>query len=86
MAGDVLVSAEPIIVEVTFRNPLKVSLALSSLSLLWRFSPDAPSPSEEETTTNEQNPALEVGNLSRSWFHVSMVHLYNSRLLFGRHR
>uniref|UniRef100_A0A7N6A6A9 Trafficking protein particle complex 8 n=1 Tax=Anabas testudineus TaxID=64144 RepID=A0A7N6A6A9_ANATE len=39
---------EPIIVEVMFRNPLKVSLALSKLSLLWRFTPY--SPSEEKTT------------------------------------
>uniref|UniRef100_A0A672KZ25 Trafficking protein particle complex subunit 8 n=1 Tax=Sinocyclocheilus grahami TaxID=75366 RepID=A0A672KZ25_SINGR len=28
---------EPIIVEVVFRNPLKVPLALSALSLLWKF-------------------------------------------------
>uniref|UniRef100_A0A667WZ23 Trafficking protein particle complex subunit 8 n=1 Tax=Myripristis murdjan TaxID=586833 RepID=A0A667WZ23_9TELE len=28
---------EPIIVEVTFRNPLKVPLVLSDLSLLWKF-------------------------------------------------
>lgn len=31
-------SIEPIIVEVTFRNPLKVPLVLSDLSLLWKFS------------------------------------------------
>lgn len=30
-------SAEPIVVEVVFRNPLKVPLALSELSLLWKF-------------------------------------------------
>ncbi|KAG7280750.1 hypothetical protein CRUP_037680 [Coryphaenoides rupestris] len=30
---------EPIIVEVTFQNPLKVSLLLSELSLLWSFTP-----------------------------------------------
>ncbi|KAB5539779.1 hypothetical protein PHYPO_G00093090 [Pangasianodon hypophthalmus] len=30
---------EPIIVEVVFRNPLKVPLALSELSLLWKFTP-----------------------------------------------
>uniref|UniRef100_A0A7N6BAC6 Trafficking protein particle complex 8 n=1 Tax=Anabas testudineus TaxID=64144 RepID=A0A7N6BAC6_ANATE len=58
---------EPIIVEVMFRNPLKVSLALSKLSLLWRFTPY--SPSEEKTTeelagetiTNEETLALQVG-------------------------
>uniref|UniRef100_A0A3Q3SYZ1 Trafficking protein particle complex 8 n=1 Tax=Mastacembelus armatus TaxID=205130 RepID=A0A3Q3SYZ1_9TELE len=38
---------EPIIVEVTFRNPLKVSLALSNLSLLWKFSVEGASLSEE---------------------------------------
>lgn len=30
-------TAEPIIVEVVYRNPLKVPLALSALSLLWKF-------------------------------------------------
>lgn len=55
------VSAEPIIVEVTFRNPLKVSLALSILSLLWRFTPDGVS--EELAITNEDTLILGVGNL-----------------------
>uniref|UniRef100_A0A671Y126 Trafficking protein particle complex subunit 8 n=1 Tax=Sparus aurata TaxID=8175 RepID=A0A671Y126_SPAAU len=41
---------EPIIVEVTFRNPLKVSLALSNLSLLWRFTADDAPPSKEKMT------------------------------------
>ncbi|XP_077391270.1 trafficking protein particle complex subunit 8 isoform X2 [Festucalex cinctus] len=31
---------EPVVVEVTFRNPLKVPLALSHLSLLWKFTRD----------------------------------------------
>uniref|UniRef100_A0A8D0A440 Trafficking protein particle complex subunit 8 n=1 Tax=Sander lucioperca TaxID=283035 RepID=A0A8D0A440_SANLU len=44
------VAEEPIIVEVTFRNPLKVPLALSNLSLLWRFSADGASPSQDRTT------------------------------------
>ncbi|XP_069575816.1 trafficking protein particle complex subunit 8 isoform X1 [Brachyistius frenatus] len=56
---------EPIIVEVTFRNPLKVSLTLSSLSLLWRFTDDESSSSTERTAkelpaeaiTNEETPA-----------------------------
>ncbi|TSK58116.1 Trafficking protein particle complex subunit 8 [Bagarius yarrelli] len=30
---------EPIVVEVVFRNPLKVPLVLSELSLLWKFTP-----------------------------------------------
>ncbi|XP_068175680.1 trafficking protein particle complex subunit 8 isoform X2 [Antennarius striatus] len=41
---------EPIIVELTFRNPLKVSLALSNVSLLWRFSPAGVSSVKENTT------------------------------------
>ncbi|XP_030289598.1 trafficking protein particle complex subunit 8 [Sparus aurata] len=54
---------EPIIVEVTFRNPLKVSLALSNLSLLWRFTADDAPPSKEKMTnelaiTNEEILAL----------------------------
>ncbi|XP_014330677.1 trafficking protein particle complex subunit 8 [Xiphophorus maculatus] len=61
------VIAEPIIVEVTFRNPLKVSLLLSNLSLLWKFSTGTPlggkeSTSEqiaEEMITNEDNSAGE---------------------------
>ncbi|XP_029285270.1 trafficking protein particle complex subunit 8 isoform X2 [Cottoperca gobio] len=51
------VAEEPIVVEVTFRNPLKVPLALSNLSLLWRFTADGASPSEEKTEeaiTNEE--------------------------------
>ncbi|XP_051259143.1 trafficking protein particle complex subunit 8 isoform X1 [Dicentrarchus labrax] len=56
---------EPIIVEVTFRNPLKVSLSLSNLSLVWRFTADCASPSKEKTTeelsiTNEENLALGI--------------------------
>uniref|UniRef100_A0A7N8YE22 Trafficking protein particle complex 8 n=1 Tax=Mastacembelus armatus TaxID=205130 RepID=A0A7N8YE22_9TELE len=56
---------EPIIVEVTFRNPLKVSLALSNLSLLWKFSVEGASLSEEmseglsgKALTNEDALAL----------------------------
>lgn len=47
---------EPIIVEVTLRNPLKVPLILSNLSLLWRFTAD----SNEAVFTNEgtQSTAL----------------------------
>lgn len=61
------VSAEPIIVEVTFRNPLKVPLALSNLSLLWSFTADDVSSSKENTTedlsiTNEGSLASGVGN------------------------
>ncbi|XP_039983862.1 trafficking protein particle complex subunit 8 isoform X2 [Xiphias gladius] len=55
---------EPIIVEVTFRNPLKVSLALSNLALLWRFTADG-TPKEKtteelagEAVTNEETLSL----------------------------
>uniref|UniRef100_A0A3B3UAB1 Trafficking protein particle complex subunit 8 n=1 Tax=Poecilia latipinna TaxID=48699 RepID=A0A3B3UAB1_9TELE len=58
---------EPIIVEVTFRNPLKVSLLLSNLSLLWRFSTGTPLGGKEsseqiseEMITNEDTSAGEV--------------------------
>ncbi|XP_068449315.1 trafficking protein particle complex subunit 8 isoform X2 [Clinocottus analis] len=58
------VADEPITVEVSFRNPLKVPLTLSNLSLLWRFSAEGATPSEEKTTeesageavTNEETP------------------------------
>ncbi|XP_072246347.1 trafficking protein particle complex subunit 8 isoform X2 [Leuresthes tenuis] len=54
---------EPIIVEVTFRNPLKVSLALSNLSLLWKFSADGTSMTDElagGAITNEDTPDSEM--------------------------
>uniref|UniRef100_A0A8C6PRM7 Trafficking protein particle complex subunit 8 n=1 Tax=Nothobranchius furzeri TaxID=105023 RepID=A0A8C6PRM7_NOTFU len=44
---------EPIIVELSFRNPLKVSLTLSNLSLLWKFTADGTS-SPGKTQTGEQ--------------------------------
>lgn len=54
-------SAEPIIVEVVFRNPLKVPLALSELSLLWKFTPkDFSGPqggTSRETIFNEKEAA-----------------------------
>ncbi|XP_051730753.1 trafficking protein particle complex subunit 8 isoform X4 [Ctenopharyngodon idella] len=49
---------EPIIVEVVFRNPLKVPLALSALSLLWKFTlkdfSDPQGGKTGETITNEK--------------------------------
>uniref|UniRef100_A0A8C0YT32 Trafficking protein particle complex subunit 8 n=1 Tax=Cyprinus carpio carpio TaxID=630221 RepID=A0A8C0YT32_CYPCA len=48
---------EPIIVEVVFRNPLKVPLALSALCLLWKFTlKDFSGP--EDGTTRETTTAL----------------------------
>jgi hypothetical protein len=52
---------EPIIVELVFRNPLKVPLALSALSLLWKFTLKDFSGSQGgttgETITNEKEAA-----------------------------
>ncbi|XP_056336696.1 trafficking protein particle complex subunit 8 isoform X1 [Danio aesculapii] len=52
---------EPIIVEVVFRNPLKVPLALSALSLLWKFTmKDFSGPQDStsgETISNEKEAA-----------------------------
>uniref|UniRef100_A0A672T8F2 Trafficking protein particle complex subunit 8 n=1 Tax=Sinocyclocheilus grahami TaxID=75366 RepID=A0A672T8F2_SINGR len=52
---------EPIIVEVVFRNPLKVPLALSALCLLWKFTPkdfsDPQGSTAGETITNEKEAA-----------------------------
>ncbi|XP_067273219.1 trafficking protein particle complex subunit 8 isoform X2 [Pseudorasbora parva] len=52
---------EPMIVEVVFRNPLKVPLALSALSLLWKFTlKDFSGPqggTTGETITNEKEAA-----------------------------
>lgn len=63
----ILVVTEPIIVEVAFRNPLKIPLALSNLSLLWKFTLDDASLSKEKMTeeltiTNEETLAQGVGN------------------------
>lgn len=62
---------EPIIVEVTFRNPLKISLLLSNLSLLWRFTTSSPSGGKESTSeqlaeeisTNEDTSAGETDEI-----------------------
>lgn len=52
---------EPIIVEVVFRNPLKVPLALSALSLVWKFTlkdfSDPQGGTTGETITNEKEAA-----------------------------
>ncbi|XP_058494315.1 trafficking protein particle complex subunit 8 isoform X2 [Solea solea] len=53
---------EPVIVEMTFRNPLKVPLALSNLSLVWRFTAGDSFPSKEEATATEETPGETVTN------------------------
>lgn len=78
-----VIFAEPIIVEVTFRNPLKVSLALSNLSLLWSFSQDDASKPEESPITNEEELAPGVGHQCRSHaFEKLIKDLMLSHLLF----
>ncbi|XP_061593405.1 trafficking protein particle complex subunit 8 isoform X2 [Cololabis saira] len=57
---------EPIIVEVTFRNPLKVPLALSDLSLLWGFTPADGLPGEPgEPGAGQEAAPSQVGTLHR---------------------
>ncbi|XP_068599317.1 trafficking protein particle complex subunit 8 [Brachionichthys hirsutus] len=51
---------EPIVVEVTFRNPLKVSLALSNVSLLWTFSPDGVSFLKENAAEERDDISTET--------------------------
>ncbi|XP_062411302.1 trafficking protein particle complex subunit 8 [Sardina pilchardus] len=46
---------EPIIVEVSFRNPLRVPLSLSDLSLLWKFTPEDFSRQPDNTHTSSQS-------------------------------
>lgn len=53
--------------EVTFRNPLKIPLALSDLSLLWSFSQDDVAESggmlaAEVTISNEKGATAGVGH------------------------
>ncbi|KAK9519979.1 hypothetical protein VZT92_022668 [Zoarces viviparus] len=52
------VAEEPIIVEMTLSNPLKVPLALSNLSLLWRFTVEGAAPSEEQTSEESAGEAI----------------------------
>ncbi|XP_048107655.1 trafficking protein particle complex subunit 8 isoform X4 [Alosa alosa] len=46
---------EPIIVEVSFRNPLRVPLSLSDLSLLWKFTPEDFSRLPDNTHASSQS-------------------------------
>lgn len=77
----VSLSAEPIIVEVTFKNPLKVPLALTNLSLLWTFTADDAAPSKAETEdlsiTNEESLAQEVVILTKRKSHFCWVYWIN---------
>uniref|UniRef100_A0A671LI97 Trafficking protein particle complex 8 n=1 Tax=Sinocyclocheilus anshuiensis TaxID=1608454 RepID=A0A671LI97_9TELE len=58
---------EPIIVEVVFRNPLKVPLALSALCLLWKFTPkdfsDPQGSTAGETITNEKEATMALNDI-----------------------
>lgn len=48
--------------EVTFRNPLKVPLALSNLSLLWSFSQADGAEAAEATFSNQEGTTPGVGH------------------------
>lgn len=50
---------EPIIVEVLLRNPLKVALSLSTLTLLWSFTADG----DSTVFTNEHTPTTETDDI-----------------------
>ncbi|XP_037837247.1 trafficking protein particle complex subunit 8 isoform X2 [Kryptolebias marmoratus] len=88
---------EPIIVELTFRNPLKVSLTLSNLSLLWKFAVDeavlTDTTSEQmtgETISNEKASALQKDDFVTTEiikeFHIGSEETKMARLRLLPHR
>lgn len=79
---------EPIIVELTFRNPLKVSLTLSNLSLLWKFTADGTilkdktsEPITGESISNEEASTLQVKTMKTSYSSWSVI----IKWMFGIH-
>uniref|UniRef100_A0A8C6PRB9 Trafficking protein particle complex subunit 8 n=1 Tax=Nothobranchius furzeri TaxID=105023 RepID=A0A8C6PRB9_NOTFU len=68
---------EPIIVELSFRNPLKVSLTLSNLSLLWKFTADGTS-SPGKTQTGEQITGETITNEEASATQVSIPRVHKN--------
>ncbi|KAG7488409.1 hypothetical protein MATL_G00034240 [Megalops atlanticus] len=68
---------EPIIVEVVFRNPLKVPLLLTDLSLLWKFTPkDFVRPQGRElgeTVSNEKDAHMLKGTAFKNEFITTEV-------------
>lgn len=50
--------SEPIQISISLRNPLKVSLVLKDLELLWRFLPSECSDEPAEWLNNESSVAL----------------------------
>ncbi|KAJ8276838.1 hypothetical protein GJAV_G00068480 [Gymnothorax javanicus] len=68
---------EPVIVEVAFRNPLKISLLLTDLSLLWKFTPknfSRPSGSEAgETVTNEKEAYTQKAPLKNDFISTEVI-------------
>lgn len=53
---------EPITVEVSFRNPLKVPLLLTDLSLLWKFQPKDFSAKHDGETKEQVRKASSFSN------------------------
>ncbi|XP_013872892.1 trafficking protein particle complex subunit 8 [Austrofundulus limnaeus] len=91
---------EPIIVELTFRNPLKVSLTLSNLSLLWKFTADGTISKDKtselitgESISNEEASALQMAQKDDiatteiiKEFHIGLEETKMARLRLLPHR
>lgn len=58
---DVSIS-EPIQVSITLRNPLKISLVLKDVELLWKFVPSADDPEAPKDILNNE-PMVATGNI-----------------------
>lgn len=81
---------EPIVVEVVLRNPLKVALSLSELTLLWRFTADgedtalsnedAPTALREDLMTNEVIPDFSLGPEETKVARMKLVPLRTGQL------
>ncbi|KAG9348071.1 hypothetical protein JZ751_004096 [Albula glossodonta] len=68
---------EPIIVEVVFRNPLKIPLLLTDLSLLWKFTPkdfSRPQGRESgETVSNEKDAHMPMTTLKNDFITTEVI-------------
>ncbi|KAI5640553.1 trafficking protein particle complex subunit 8 [Phthorimaea operculella] len=61
----VVPQGEPIQVSITLRNPLKISIALRDVELLWQFAPSQEDPSVKEPVVNNE-PAVATGSALES--------------------
>ncbi|KAJ8383578.1 hypothetical protein AAFF_G00219580 [Aldrovandia affinis] len=71
---------EPIVVEVVFRNPLKIPLVLADLSLLWRFTPkdfsrpqDGEAGEAGEAASNEKDAHLVKATLKSEFITTEVI-------------